>query len=404
MSAPSKENLPAGGAVVAFVGENENGILRHLSNGLMGLIKPLGYDGHIIELGDPEWPSQLDLLVKQGITMAWGHAGVGARLEVDRKNFWELVKVPFVSVLADPPCWQPRNHAINSRYVANAYLYREWLSVQQRFIRSSQLSALVQGGLVPNPLSESMPWRSRPRRMVLIKTGGDPATRRETWAGTPRRMRAVLEDAAAVSLSRGTADVTDVVLDAMAANQVSYEARTDILFGLMAEVDRYVRDKRSTALVTALLDIPADIYGRGWDHVSHRTTRARFHPAFDASELPTLYAETQFMLNTTPNFSSGVHERVAYGLDARCCVISDENDFMREKFADIPTYFPIDPADPCLSGHLATLYNDPTDYTRLAEPASKFAAQAFDGVHYMKSLLELADEIRTGEQFADFQH
>ncbi len=392
------------GAVVAFVGENENGILRHLSHGLMGLLQPFGYDPHVIELGDPAWPHKLDALVEQGIAMAWGHAGVGARLEIKGQNFWELVKVPFVSVLADPPCWRPCNHAVASRYVVNAYLYPEWLRVQQRFIRSAQVSALVQGGLVPNPFRDRIPWRSRPRRMVLVKTGDDPVARRTAWATLPQRMRAVLEDAAAVAAGQGTGDVTEIVLDAMAAHHVTYDGRTDILFGLMAELDRYVRDTRSTALVSALLDLPVDIYGRGWDHVSHRSTRARFHPAFDAAGLPEAYAETQFVLNSTPNFASGVHERVAYGFDARCCVVSDQNAYMRTALAGIPTFFAIDPGDAGVSERLRAIYDDPADYTDLAQPALDLSADAFDGVRYMHSLLELADEVRVGERFANYRH
>lgn len=392
------------GALVAFVGENENGILRHLSHGLMGLLEPFGYSSHVIDLGDPAWPGQLEALLQSGIAMAWGHAGIGASLQIEGQNLWERAQVPFVSVLADSPCWHPCNHAVGSRFVVNAYLYPEWMRVQRQFIRSAQVSAVVQGGLIPNPLHDRILWRSRPRRMVLVKTGGDPVKRRQGWAALPRRMRAVLEDAATAALGRGTGDVTDTVIEAMAANQVSYEGRTDILFGIMAELDLYVRDNRSTAVVSALLDIPVDIYGRGWDHVSHRAVKARFHPAFDAELLPNLYAETQFMLNTTPNFSSGVHERVAYGLDARCCVVSDVNDYMRTALTSIPTFFGFEPVDPGLSEWFAALYDNSTDYTDSAGPALAFTADAFDGVRYMRSLLDLADEVRVAERFAQYRH
>ena len=393
------------GAIVAVIGENENGILRHLSHGLTRLLEPMGYASHVLDLLDPNWPGQLEALLRSGIAMAWGHAGIGAGLEIEGQNLWERVQVPFVSVLADSPCWYPRNHAIASRFVVNAYLYPEWMRVQRQFIRSPQVSAVVQGGLVPNPLSDSIPWRSRPRRMVLVKTGGDPSHRREGWAALPRLMRAVLEDAAAdASAGAETGDVTDALIQSMNAHQVEYQGRTDILFGLMAELDVYMRDLRSTALVTALLDVPVDIYGRGWDHLSHRARQARFHPAFDADGLPQLYAETQFMLNTTPNFGSGVHERVAYGLAARCCVVSDVNAFMRRALQAIPTFHGFDPHDPLLPDWLAALNASPTDYTDQAAPALTFTADAFDGVRFMRSLLDLADGVRAGERFAQYRH
>jgi hypothetical protein len=390
-------------AIVAFVGQNENGILRHLSRGLMSLLEPHGYQGHILDLGDPTWPAQLDRLAQQGIAMAWGHAGVGAKLEINGKPYWDRLKIPFVSVLADSPCWRPCNHNVPSTFVVNAYLYREWLRIQREFIRAPQFSTLVQGGLIPNPARDAIPWRDRPRRMVFVKTGGDPEARRATWQNFPRRWRAILEDAAAVATSQPTGDITDIALTAFEAHNIAPEQRTELLFALMFELDLYVRDSRSTKLVTALLDLPVDIYGRGWDHVSARATRARFHPAFDADALPRVYAETQFILNTTPNFSSNVHERVAYGLDAKCCVVSDENDFMKRKLADIPTFFGIDPNAPDLPARLADIHNDPTDYTDAMQPALDLVAREFDGERYMLSLLDLATEARTAEQLANYR-
>ena len=390
-------------AIVAFVGQNENGILRHLSRGLMALLEPHGYEGHLIDLADASWPAELDRLVKQGIAMAWGHAGVGAKLEVNGKNFWDLVKVPFVSVLADSPCWRPCNHNVPSDYVVNAYLYAEWLRIQRQFIRAPQLSTLVQGGLIPNRARDALPWRDRPRRMVFVKTGGDAEARRAGWQTLPRRWRNILEAAAGVAVSRPTGDITDVAIAAFEAHDVAPEQRPELLFALMFELDLYVRDTRSTQLVEALLDLPVDIYGRGWDHIKHRATRARFHSAFNADALPRMYAETQFFLNTTPNFASNVHERVAYGLDSKCCVVSDENAFMTDKLADIPTFFGVDPRDPDLATRLHDIYQDPTDYGAAMQPGLDLVAREFDGERYMLSLLELAHEARSAEQLASYR-
>ena len=396
--------MPSSKIIVGFVGQNENGILRHLTEGLMSLLKPHGYSGHVLELGNPNWGNQFDELLKQGIAMAWGHAGIGAKLELQGQCIWDLIKVPFISVLADPPCWRPCNHSISSSYVANAYLYPEWLDVQRRFIQASQLSTLVHGGLVPNPARNRIPWSARPRRMVFIKTGGDPEARRAGWQALPGRWRAIIEDAASAAISRRTGDITDLVVDAAEAHHMVPEQRTDLLFGLMTEVDLFVRETRSTAVARALVDLPVDIYGRGWEHVSHLATQARFHNAFDARSLPDVYAETQFMLNTTPNFSSGVHERVAYGLEARCCVVSDENKFMEAELSGIPTFFPINPRDARLSERLKHIFYDTTDYTPLTQPGLELVTRLFDGERYMLSLLDLAQELRMGEQFTEYRH
>ena len=389
--------------IVAFVGQNENGILRHLSRNLMNLLKPFGFEGKVVDLADPAWPGQFESLFKDGIEMAWGHAGVGAKLEIEGQSLWDRAKIPFISVLADPPSWCPTNHCSASDYVVNAYLYPEWLQVQRRFIKARQASTLVQGGLVPNPHRDDVPWAKRPRRMAYVKTGADAEQRRAGWFQMPARWRSVMEDAAAEALSRPTGDITDLVVAAAESHNLVPEQRTELIFALMAEVDNYVRDIRSTAMATALLDLPVDIYGRGWDHVRNGATQARFHPAFDADGLPRMYAETQFMLNTTPNFSSGVHERVAYAMDARCCVVSDENAYMQKEFAAIPTFFAVDPRDPDLRDRMHEIFHDPADYTALTQPALDLTERNFSGVRYMLSLLELAHEVRMTARLAGFR-
>lgn len=390
-------------AIVAFVGQDENGILRHLSRGLMALLEPHGYQGHVVNLADSSWTAQVNQLVQQGIAMAWGHAGIGAKLELEGKCFWDMVKVPFISVLADSPCWRPCNHSVKSDYVVNAYIFKEWLRVQRDFIRAPQSSTLVKAGIIPNPARDAIPWRDRPRRMVFVKNGGDAEARRANWQVLPRRWRTILEDAATIAIRQPTGDITDIALAAFEAHGIAPEQRTEILFGLLLELDLYVRDTRSTRLVTSLLDLPVDIYGRGWDHLSSRATRARFHASFDADALPRIYAETQFFLNTTPNFGSDVHERVSYGLDARCCVVSDENAFMTEKLSGLPTFFGIDPRDTDLPTRMHDIYNDATDFTDATDLALDVVAQEFDGERYMLSLLDLAQEVRAAEHFASYR-
>ncbi|WP_231854220.1 hypothetical protein [Gluconacetobacter diazotrophicus] len=384
--------------IVAFVGENENGILRQFSRDLMALVEPDGYRGHVIDLHASGWPQRLAEIARDGIVMAWGIAGIGAILESEGRNLWDTIKVPFVSVLADPPCALPRNHFIRAHYVANAYVFEEWLRIQREFIRSPQYSTLINCvGLPSQPERDTIPWRDRPQRMAFIKTGGDPEARRKDWATLPPRWRAILEDAAAVAVQRSTGDITDIFLAACKEHGLSTEHRLEILFTLMQALDLYVRECRMTSVVTAVLDLPVDIYGRGWEYLSHKATRARFHPAIDAAHLASIYAATQFSLNTSPNISSGLHERVACGLDSRCCVVSDENAFMKKMLAHVPTFFGIDPNSPELTDRLAQIYYDKTDYTDATQVGVDLVSRQFDGRTLMFSLLRIAEEMRSAD-------
>lgn len=384
--------------IVAIVGNNENGILRQVSQDLMALLEPEGVRGHVIAMGKPDWPARLTELIQEGITMAWGCAGIGAAIASNGQNLWESMKIPFISVMADSPCARPSNHFVRSCYVANAYLFSEWLHIQRTCIRSPQYSTLVNNlGAMPNPGRDTIPWRNRPQRMTFVKTGGNPEVRRGHWKDLPPRWRSILEDAGATAIGRGTGDITEIFFAACRTHGLSTEHRFEIVLALMQELDLYVREYRMTAWVSAMLDLPVNIYGRGWGHLSHKAKQARFYPAVDASLLPSICAGTQFMLNTSPNVSSGIHERVAYGLDSRCCVVSDKNTFSEERLADVPTFFGIDSNSPDLPGELAELYHSKTDYTDVTQVGVDFVSRNYGGKDFMHSLLLIANELKAAD-------
>ena len=396
--------LPAGlpRHILAFVGENENGILRAISNELHELVGPHGFTGQIIDLSTPTWADELDGALQSGVLFAWGAAGIGARLRSGDQLLWDAVKVPFISLLSDSPSWMPANHRIPSRFVANGYLFRDWLAMQRRLIRSPQLSTLLPVGVIANPMRDQTPWSCRPHRMVFVKTGHPPALHRSRWLGLPPRFRAVLEDSSAAALQSGVGDITSIFLDCVDHHDLFLEGRPDILFGLMRELDVFVRDSRSTALVHGLLDLPVDIIGRGWDHVSRLGGKARFHPAVAAATLPSLYCQTQFLLNTMPNFSSGTHERVLNGFASKCCVVTNQNPAMRDQFGALPSYFAVDTESAGLPDRLAGLYHGTEPYDDHLQPALDLVTTEFDAAAMMRGMIDLSLEVREAAKYSAF--
>jgi hypothetical protein len=388
--------------VVAFVGENENGILADFSRSVMEPLAPMGMQGHVIDLHEPGWADRLQPLAREGIAFAWGAAGIGSRLDVNGDNLWELLQVPFISALSDTPSQLPTAHRVLSRFVANGYLFRDWMDVQRRFIRSPQISALLPHGVPPNPRRDEIPWARRPHRLVFVKTAEDPARRRAEWNGWPAPLRAVLHDAVEVAALRPTGDITDVVLDAATARGLYLEERQEILFALICQVDRYIRGLRADAFARALLPLDALIIGRGWDHLDMQGARAVWRPAIPAEELPGLYAATQFLVSTNPNFSHGVHERIPNGFAARACVISDQNDFTRGRLGGIPSFLGFEWTARDLTDRIAAAYHDPTDYGPLTDAALTMAEEEFSPGGFLHGMIDLAGLVQAGNRLERF--
>ncbi|GAC1346257.1 MAG: hypothetical protein NVSMB18_27940 [Acetobacteraceae bacterium] len=387
--------------VIALVGENANGILECQSQRFLDLLPALGLEGRVLNLRSSTFVAQLDAALQQGVSFAWGYAGVGANLAISGRNIWSATGIPFISVLADAPYIMPGNHHIASANVVNGYVYPDWLAFQQRHIRSAQISTLIPMGVIPNPASTEIPWSARPQRMLFVKTGSDPVRQRAGWAAWPARLRPILHDCADALASQKPGPIAPTVQACLEAHALFLDGSRPMLFGLLHELDTYIRALRATAVVRALLPLPVDIVGDGWAHV-RQDGRARFHPAISASDLEAQYARTQILINVTPNVAHGAHERVLRGFASRCCIASDSNAHAEATFATLPSYHGFDWHEPDLADRLAAIFHDPTPYDELLDQAQAYVERNHDSMAFLQRLVELAQLARMQSTMAGY--
>jgi hypothetical protein len=330
------------------------------------------------------------------VLFAWGYAGVGARLSFNGRNLWTTTGIPFISVLADAPFIMPINHHVSSPTVVNGYIYREWLEFQRDHIHSEQIAALLPHGVIPNVQRFATPWSQRPTRMIFVKTGADPERQRARWAGWPARLCNVLHECAEELIGQPTGTIVPTVMACLGANHLHLEGSKPILFGLLHELDTFLRAHRATVMARALLALPVDIIGDGWEHVRNDpgVTRARFHDARPASALDALFSQAQFVVNVTPNFASGAHERVLRGFAARACVISDNNQHAAEILHALPSYHGVDWNDPDLPGRLAERFHATTSYDDHLDAAQDYVERHHDPVAFLFRMRDLAELAR----------
>ena len=376
--------------VVAVVGQNANGILECQSRRFLRLAETMGLQGHVLNLHDPAYIHELDRALQAGILFAWGYAGVGARAAMGGRNIWDATGIPFISVLADAPYIMPSNHHVGSAYVVNGYVYPEWLALQQAHIRSPQICAVLPMGVLPNPARYDVPWSARSKRMLFVKSGEDPAKQRASWSAWPGRLQPVLHDCADVLGNRPPGPILPVVESCLQAYSLALDGCRPLLFGLLHELDSYVRALRATAMARALLPLQVDIVGDGWDHLRHEPARARFHPPIDAAELDGLYADTQILVNVTPNFGSGAHERVLRGFAARSCVLSDNNAHARAHLRHLPSYHGVEWHEPDLADRVAAVFHDPARYDDWLDEGQAYVEEHHNPAGFLQRMIELA--------------
>jgi len=300
------------------------------------------------------------------------------------------------------PFANPKNHRVVARNVVNGYIYKEGADFQRDWICSPQISAMIPLAIVPVAERDRLAWSKRTRRMVFVKSGTDESALRARWSEWPVKLRRVLEDSCDALAKEGTGDIVPLTLRCLDAHGINLGGRKDILCALLHEIDNYIRALRATTMIKAARNLPIDVFGDGWGHVSHLGGRARFWPSVNASALNDLYAETQFLVNANPNFSSGLHERVLWGFAAKCCVVSDDNTFSRNNLAHLPSYHGVEWNDEALADQMGEIYSDPSDYDDQLEPALDYVHRHHDPVAAFSVIIELAETVQGGHRLRNY--
>ena len=105
----------------------------------------------------------------------------------------------------------------------------------------------------------------------------------------------------------------------------------------MYPVDAYIRDYFRKAAIDELLNkkIPVLVVGEGWEKYD------AVNPRYLTCERPVNFelsfekiAHEQLLLNVSPIFNRGVHDRVLAGMANRAAVLTDENPYLNMHFKD----------------------------------------------------------------------
>jgi hypothetical protein len=230
--------------------------------------------------------------------------------------------------------------------------------------------------------------------MLFVKTGADPARQRALWDSWPARLRPVLHECADALAARSPGPIAPVLQSCLQAHSLVLEGARPMLFGVLHELDTYIRALRATTMARALLPLPVDIVGDGWDHILDEPGRARFYPSNPAASLDPLYADTQILVNSTPNFASGVHERVLRGFAAGCCVVSDNNEFARTQLQRSPVYCGLEWQHRDLPDRLAAIFEQLEADDDALEDAWTYVEDRYDPAVFITRMSELAQLAR----------
>jgi hypothetical protein len=107
---------------------------------------------------------------------------------------------------------------------------------------------------------------------------------------------------------------------------------------LIAQIDDYIRRRKSTAIAKALLPFEVDVFGAAWEHIDAGQAKAKFHGPVDYAAVEAGFSSAAASLTMNPNIELSAHDRFFTAIGAGIMPLSDRNLYIAERFPEALPY------------------------------------------------------------------
>jgi hypothetical protein len=394
-SAAAPKDAPAqdrGPMILAVRGASAYGSLDALLTMLQHAWTETGTQVVELNMSKPDWPDRLmRILASFRIQFGVCMAGIALDIAERAQSLWEQMRFPVFCLHCDHPAYYARRHHHVPPNVVHGYLFRDHALYQRDHVKSANLVTSVHLGIPDLPMVDPDP--SEGPTVVFAKTGNDPRQLEARWRALPRIEPLIRDCLDEVGL--GSCQLyPDAARRVAAARGIELQPFDRLTRFLIAQIDDYVRRRKSTAIAEAIKRFPVDIYGVSWEHIDRTGARARFHGGIEYTTVNQAIARSTASITMNPNIELSAHDRFFTALGQGVMPLSDANSFTRENFPGLAPYT-FDFGDGSLEAALERVFARPADALALARSTKQEMIQRF-------SVRQAAQQIRDISGVAEY--
>jgi hypothetical protein len=389
-----------GGTILAFTGQSEGDALGQI---LLEILRPLRaqcHDAVLLNLNDRQFAAKLAEAARHPVWFAISFFGVGEHFAPDGHNPWLPAGIPFVRLFGDLPAYHPRAHVQHWPNAINAYGHAEH---HEFFVRWYARKA-------PSVTLPGYPFDSLPRekvdvqrkmasgRLLFPKNGNCPDRLITYWREQlPPALAQVLE-----AVSESASATIDEPIDLHQCMQgelrragIELPGDQQPMFFLAAQVDDYLRRKKSTLIARSLLDLPVVIRGINWDHVDFSGRRARHDPDSDFARTRQILDESLGVIDMAPNTQRGPHDRIFRAAGRHTAFLTNRQRFFVDNFENHASFLFAFDAD-SIRQRMETALRHPRDTVEMGLAQAERMRQLMSEEEYYRRLILAVDACALG--------
>jgi len=368
------------------------GMLEHLTREWVQAVRETGRRAWLVPVAGTIGLERLQSLLSAGRPRAFvAFSGVHWDLMAGDRLLFDVISVPYVGLMFDDPAYFPQRHWVSSRNLTLLFTDDDHHDASRALSPTTAPRGRFRFGVQP-PVAAPLPHAKRTRSILFAKTPGDPVAERRAWDALGPAMRAILNDVADAALWQDERGLWSIARERLAADGLSSGVDATIgMATIVARVDQYVRLARAVRVVKALASHDAWIVGSGWRAHLPANHRAKVIEDCPMATLLGLMDTSRVSVNVQPNNRYAPHERLLYGMQRGCCVLTDAAAPIRAAVGDDRIHVFRWTDD--LEGVVADLLATPDRAEAIAERAAPYAADAWSTTSAAAGLVRTIDTL-----------
>jgi spore maturation protein CgeB len=298
-----------------LIGENPYGTTPHFARGLAKALENMGVETRLFDVSDGCFFQAYYSILENPPDYTCSFSDIN----FEKKSLGEFLQIPHFSFLVDPPIYYL--HQLQGNYSYVSCVDR----LDCAFVKSLDFKKVSFLPHAADEIHRTHVEVERPLDAVFFGTCIDYETIFEIW---PDSIKDLLLEASHQVLSPKGISIAQALLNLGVS---SYD-----LPRYHAEVDHFTRGKDRIEMLR-VLEGNINIWGNGpWEkYVPHATV----HPSIPFDQTLAVMKKSKVVLNSSPRFKSGAHERIFYAFMCGAAAYSGDNDFIREEVPETITYF-----------------------------------------------------------------
>lgn len=322
--------------IVLYRIKSRYNVLVNLEDGLIAALENIGYQVVEFFLDDPnDMIKKIMYLYGENLTAILGFNGVGSDVRfADGTYANDVLKAPYYGIYVDHP-------AYHYERLEQTFKNKAAFAVDEDFVTYIKKHySDIKVAMLPHAVSMEkcdIEYRSRTKNIVFLGSYCD--------------QKSILDDIDKIQ-DKSLIDLIYTVIYTMLENmemtidqafdKIIEESGADIqgelyksFMNVITYADKYVRSYIRSLVIKTIAEsgLQIDVYGQGWEKFEcSNPENLRIHNAVDYKEAKNVMKEAKIVLNVMPWFKKGSHERVFMAMMSGAVCVTDENQYINEKF------------------------------------------------------------------------